>query len=319
MKKILLLFLISFIFCSNFKEIAKKVNSRKTTWKADENISRDFTPLLGVLPDWRNHLPPPLKIKYPLKAPETFDLRDAYPNCESLKEIRDQANCGSCWAFGAVEAMSDRICIQSGQKLQTRVSAEYLLTCCYSCGFGCSGGWPSQAFDFWMTTGIPTGGMYNDTSTCQPYFLPNCDHHCEGKYGPCPETTTEPECSEECIKEYGKELEGDKSYGKNSYSLYGEQDIMDDIYNKGSVEGAFDVYEDFMTYKSGIYKHVEGSFLGGHAIKIIGWGVEDGVKFWICVNSWNEDWGENGLFRILKGEDECGIESGVVAGDPKLD
>ena len=83
MKKILLLFLISFIICSNFKEIAKKVNSRKTTWKADENISRDFTPLLGVLPDWRNHLPPPLKIKYPLKAPETFDLRDAYPNCES--------------------------------------------------------------------------------------------------------------------------------------------------------------------------------------------------------------------------------------------
>ena len=64
---------------------------------------------------------------------------------------------------------------------------------------------------------------------------------------------------------------------------------MDDIYNKGSVEGAFDVYEDFMTYKSGIYKHV---FLGRHAIKIIGWGVEDGVKFWICVNSWNEDWGK---------------------------
>jgi len=95
--------------------------------------------------------------------------------------------------------------------------------------------------------------------------------------------------------------------------------VFSEIYNKGSVEGAFDVYEDFMTYKSGVYKHVEGSYLGGHAIKIIGWGVEDNVKFWICVNSWNEDWGENGLFRILKGEDECGIESGVVAGDPKLD
>ena len=92
--------------------------------------------------------------------------------------------------------------------------------------------------------------------------------------------------------------------------------MFSEIYNKGSVEGAFDVYEDFMTYKSGIYKHVEGGYLGGHAIKIIGWGVEDNVKFWICVN---EDWGENGLFRILKGEDECGIESGVVAGEPKLD
>jgi cathepsin B len=319
MKSLLLIYLFTLIFCSNFNDIAKKVNSLKTTWKADEKISRDFTPLLGVLPNWREHLPPRKIFESYKDLPESFDLREAYPNCESIKEIRDQANCGSCWAFGAAEAMSDRLCIQSNQQLQTRVSTEYLVTCCYECGFGCNGGWTSMAFDFWMNTGIPTGGMYNDTSTCQPYFLPNCDHHCEGKYGPCPETTTEPECSQECIKEYGKELEADKSFGKDSYSVYGENDIMNELYEKGSVSASFDVYEDFLTYKSGIYQHIEGSFLGGHAIKIIGWGVEDGVKFWICVNSWNEDWGEEGLFRMLKGKDECGIESGIVAGNPKLE
>lgn len=45
---------------------------------------------------------------------------------------------------------------------------------------------------------------------------------------------------------------------------------------------------------SGVYQHVSGSLIGGHAIKILGWGVEDGVPYWLCANSWNTDWGDNG-------------------------
>lgn len=44
----------------------------------------------------------------------------------------------------------------------------------------------------------------------------------------------------------------------------------------------------------GVYQHVSGSAVGGHAIKILGWGEEDGVPYWLCANSWNTDWGENG-------------------------
>lgn len=47
--------------------------------------------------------------------PDNFDARDAWPKCDSIKEVRDQSNCGSCWALGAVEAMSDRYCIASQQ------------------------------------------------------------------------------------------------------------------------------------------------------------------------------------------------------------
>jgi len=67
----------------------------------------------------------PLSMRLPVKTseliidaiPATFDARTAWPKCDSIKEIRDQSACGSCWAFGAVEALSDRICIASGQKL----------------------------------------------------------------------------------------------------------------------------------------------------------------------------------------------------------
>jgi cathepsin B len=47
-----------------------------------------------------------------------------------------------------------------------------------------------------------------------------------------------------------------------------------------------------MNYKSGIYKRKSSVVLGGHAVKIVGWGVENGVNYWICANSWSTSWGE---------------------------
>ena len=44
----------------------------------------------------------------------------------------------------------------------------------------------------------------------------------------------------------------------------------------------------------GVYQHVTGGVLGGHAVKMLGWGVEDGTPYWIVANSWNTDWGDNG-------------------------
>lgn len=79
----------------------------------------------------------------------------------------------------------------------------------------------------------------------------------------------------------------------------------------GPVEASFTVYEDFITYKSGVYQHKSGSALGGHAIKILGWGVLNGTNYWLCANSWNPSWGDNGYFMILRAtKDECGIQSG---------
>ena len=101
---------------------------------------------------------------------------------------------------------------------------------------------------------------------------------------------------------------------------------------------------------AGVYQHVSGEQVGGHAIRILGWGVDNGTPYWLAANSWNTDWGDNGevpldaaggnpfpvllgtmgrltfalgvlpgFFKILRGEDHCGIESEIVAGIPSTE
>ncbi|KAI0207678.1 Cathepsin B [Lamellibrachia satsuma] len=117
-------------------------NHAKTTWKAGSNFEgvplRYVRGLCGVDLETSieaSKILPRVEASEDAVVPESFDARVAWPKCPTVGEIRDQGNCGSCWAFGAVEAMSDRICIASGGKVQARISAEDLLTCCpYLCG-----------------------------------------------------------------------------------------------------------------------------------------------------------------------------------------
>ena len=91
-----------------------------------------------------------------------------------------------------------------------------------------------------------------------------------------------------------------------------EEGIQKMIMAGGPVETAFSVYSDFENYAGGIYKHVSGQQVGGHAVKFVGWGVDNGVKYWKVANSWNPYWGEDGYFRIVRGTNEGGIESFVT-------
>ncbi|RCN24413.1 hypothetical protein ANCCAN_29890, partial [Ancylostoma caninum] len=65
------------------------------------------------------------------------------------------------------------------------------------------------------------------------------------------------------------------------------------------------------------FQHTGGQKVGGHAVRILGWGVDNKTPYWLVANSWNTDWGENGYFRIVRGLNECGIEHAIVAGLPK--
>ena len=77
----------------------------------------------------------------------------------------------------------------------------------------------------------------------------------------------------------------------------GEAAIQQMLMDGGPVETAFTVYSDFENYDEGIYHHVSGTMAGGHAVKFVGWGVDDGVKYWKVANSWNSYL--SGVFKSL--------------------
>jgi len=218
-------------------------------------------------------------------APASFDARKQWSAC--IHPIRDQARCGSCWAFAASEVLSDRYCI-AGKNVGV-LSPQYLVSCDMT-DFGCQGGYLTNSWAFLVHTGIPT-------DSCYPYTSGS------GQRGTCKKT-----CAD------GSALHLYKS--SKYYQTGTVENTMNDIVAHGPVESGFSVYQDFMTYKSGVYQHKSGGLLGGHAVKIVGWGVEGSTPYWIVANSWTTGWGEQGFFRILKGRNECGFESQIITGLP---
>lgn len=143
-----------------------QINKRANTWRAGSNFDpttsmKYIRRLMGVHPDsYKFRLPEKLHSIRDNDIPESFDSREQWPDCPTIKEIRDQGSCGSCWAFGAVEAMSDRVCIHSNSTINFRFSSEDLVSCCHTCGFGCNGGFPGAAWSYWVSKGLVSGGPY---------------------------------------------------------------------------------------------------------------------------------------------------------------
>lgn len=255
-----------------------------------------------------------LKNQKPVELPENFDSREAWPKCaEIIDRIEDQSLCGSCWAVSSAAAFSDRVCIASKGEIKQALAADDLLSCCTGCGYGCTGGYPYRAFDYITRYGIVTGGHYADNSTCLPYPFPPCTGSKRSNYKECRTGHFKPPaCTKTCQSEYGTNWVQDKKYAKASSVIAlvknpvaMQQEIL---LNGPMVLSAMEIYEDFMYYKGGVYKHVKGGYLGLHAIRVIGWGVDNGTPYWLVANSWGPQWGENGYFRIYRGTNECNVE-----------
>jgi len=225
--------------------------------------------------------------------PAAFDSRTQWPGC--VHRIRNQQQCGSCWAFAATEALSDRFAIQSSLAINVTLSPQDLVSCDNADGnMGCNGGYPIRAWVYMQTTGITT-------DACYPYTSGN------GVTGNCLLPATACPSGSGSVKYY------------NAASAYAigttVAAIQTEIQTNGPIEVAFDVYQDFFSYESGVYVHKTGSLAGGHAVKMIGWGTLNNVAYWTCANSWSVTWAAlDGFFLIKRGVDECGIESGAVAG-----
>jgi len=223
--------------------------------------------------------------------PDNFDSRQNWPDC--IHSIRDQGHCGSCWAHAASEVLSDRFCIASQGAVNVVLSPEDMVSCDYI-DHGCNGGILTTSWVYLQFFGIVT-------DDCKPYTS------ADGSVERC--KLLSKQCRNETV-EY-KKYRASKYYTLNSIDA-----IKQNIFANGPVESGFSVYDDFLSYKSGIYRRGPSSkFLGGHAVKIVGWGQENNTEYWIVANSWGEVWGEQGFFKIAFRE--CGIEN-CIAGDPNL-
>uniref|UniRef100_A0A1B6FE67 Peptidase C1A papain C-terminal domain-containing protein n=1 Tax=Cuerna arida TaxID=1464854 RepID=A0A1B6FE67_9HEMI len=310
-------------------EIINAVNSGDSTWTAGRNFDPNFKKnyvkhLLGTLmrPEG-SRLPALVDDGIEIDVPNNFDAREKWSKCISLQEVRDQGPCGSCWAVGAAAAFTDRCCIASKTAFNGHLSAEELLCCCTECGDGCNGGYPDAAWEYFKSNGIVTGGDYHSHEGCQPYTLPTCEHHVPGKrkncsaYGDLPT----PPCKSKCYNKKYKDHSFTKDHHKvkSTFAISNNvKQTQKEIFKNGPLEASFNVYEDFLSYKSGVYQHKTGDYLGGHAVKVIGWGVEKKVPYWLVANSWNSDWGDHGFFKIKRGNNECDFESDMAGGYPDV-
>jgi len=278
-------------------DLTKDPSSNKMTWRSKEYPGKHFrvTSMGQMLNQPRRFMSLGKAPYYPVRdVPESFDSRQEWPKCDTIKAIRDQGQCGSCWAFGAAESFGDRYCITTGDSIT--FSPQHLVDC-YADSDGCDGGILDLTWYALIKQGIVS-------DECKPY------------------TAEDHDCSYECNNSQHSPL--DLHYAKSAYSIYvpfkveeTARLIQEEIMKNGPVEAAFYVYSDFMSYSTGVYQRTAGAeYEGGHAIKIIGWGVDEDTKvpYWLVANSWGEDWGEKGFFRIRRGTNECGIETEVATG-----
>lgn len=290
-----------------------------------------------------------------IELPTVFDGREAWKKI--LSPIKDQGQCGSCWAFATTSSLADRFNIQSGGKLHINLSPAYMLLCDFlgkdfnvkhpevdinaaskinaeslNKG-GCIG---NTLFDAWrylciIGTSLEICIPYNSilgqavkfnslSSFTESKRLPLCEDVAGALSDMCNDNGYNMYTGEEygtpirffrCFRFYA--IPGTKEGGGN------EEDIRHNIFAWGPVTTSMNVYADFYTFdaKNDIYEwDGEGEIVGGHAISIVGWGEEDGKKYWIVRNSWGEKWGRNGYFYMARGKNECKIEENVIAGIP---
>jgi len=257
--------------------------------------NEDFEYSLGLLvePSQDPGLPEPIVLAG--NPPTNWDWRDV-DGKNWVTPIRDQAECGSCYAFGAIAAIETIYCYQNNDADPVLdLSEQFVVSCSQSLLWinrGCCGGLLGETLSFLKSQGTPL-------ESCFPYEAVDSKGR-DADDCPFGRPSNEPvKCSDRC-----SEWESQVIKISNYHTLYLKESIKNAISTFGPVVAGFRVYEDFRDYNGGVYEHEYGKFLGNHLVTIIGY--DDSQGYWICKNSWGPSWGENGFFNIKYGE--CGID-----------
>ncbi|XP_041484086.1 uncharacterized peptidase C1-like protein F26E4.3 [Lytechinus variegatus] len=267
----------------------------------------------------------------PEDIPEEFDARLHWPGL--IEGVQNQGNCASSWAMSTAATASDRLAIQSnGTFKYMHLSPQHLLSCNVKRQQGCTGGHLDRAWWYMRKRGIVT-------EDCYPY-LSGMTSDMQMRKGNCyikGRDRVPPYCPNPTVR-------SQRYMSTPPYRIaQDETQIKAEIFTNGPVQAVFNVKSDFFMYNGGVYRHIpmkstasasnvvftgdqtdvqgDGVFEeeqgGWHSVRILGWGVDRSypnrpLKYWLCANSWGTGWGEDGLFRVIRGENECSIEKFVV-------
>ncbi|MCX7823504.1 MAG: DUF4214 domain-containing protein [Syntrophobacterales bacterium] len=211
--------------------------------------------------------------------PSSYDLRPR------LTAVKDQGECGSCWAFATVGVLEGLIKMRSGAA--TDLSEQFLVSCNRD-GWSCDGGWFAHDYhkDKVAREQSQAGAVVEQD---MPYTATN---------GACFAIPSHPYS----ISNWG--------YANAASSMPSVNDIKQALYNYGPLAAAVCVGRAFQSYRGGIFETDESSVCQGsvnHAIVLVGWDDSQGV--WILRNSWGSGWGENGYMRIKWGVSKVGYKA----------
>lgn len=218
--------------------------------------------------------------------PENYNFYESYPQCK--QPPLNQLNTSSAYAMALIKMYESRYCRTTNQTIQ--LSAQHILSC-DKINDNENGGNVYDAIKFVETSKIiPV--------ECFPLSL-NANTSCLKK---CSNPSEMYEVLDMC-------------------ALQDEEKIKREIYVNGTVITRFTVYTDFLSYKSGIYYTTPSAYRYGrpHVVQVIGWGIENGQKYWVIENTWGEEWGIGGLAKVgIVGKEDCGISQVGLAIVPNL-
>ncbi|XP_074012294.1 pro-cathepsin H [Numenius arquata] len=193
--------------------------------------------------------------------------------------VKNQGPCGSCWTFSTTGCLESAIAIATGKLLS--LAEQQLVDCAQAFNnHGCSGGLPSQAFEYILYN---KGLMGEDA---YPYRAEN---------GTC---KFQPEKAVAFVKDV------------INITQYDEDGMVEAVGKHNPVSFAFEVTSNFMHYRKGVYSNPRCEHTPdkvNHAVLAVGYGEENGTPHWIVKNSWGPHWGMDGYFLIERGKNMCGL------------